>query len=537
MRFDWKRHSWIPVAAALALILTDAALLFSPPSLGTATTVRPDAMENVFAGTGDGGLFGFVLNGEWRPSRYSPWLHWLILAPFQAASGDPFAAVFGPWLATIALLALVFFTARMLAGNGVGALAASLTLLVPGVPFYAVCAMTEAPYCAFLFLQLLLWMRMKRDAAGPPGAGACLLYGVAAALCGAMRGTGHVMLLLPLAELLRGEFVWRERLRRLSALLLPSAFVLGASACFNAAAFGSPFRTGYHYWCPVPYEADGLTFRWDWLVANAGKLAHLPWTWITAAAGALCVVGLLFGRRSRSWKAHAAFSLLQSGALLALYLPYFFYDPRFFLPIPILLFGPALALLADLPIFRENPEWKTGAAWTLAVLVQGFAVNAIAWNHHALTYLSDGQSREFLTAANDVLPQDAAIVSPFDPLLTESLLARGERGERRRVIPLSRDLEYAGKLVAPRPVGRIDPPPKGPTDHCAEALLRNPNCERPYPEVALEGDRWLPPETLKDGRPLYLIWPVSLPPPVLKTGAASPVAAMSRAGFRLWLYP
>ncbi len=537
MRFDWRRHPWIPIAAALALILADAALLFSPPSLGAATAVRPDAMENVFAGAGDGGLFGFVLNGEWRPSRYSPWLHWLILAPFQAASGDPFAAVFGPWLATIALLALIFFTARMLAGNGVGALSASLALLVPGVPFYAVCAMTEAPYCAFLFLLLLLWLKMKREDAGLPGLLACLLYGVAAALCGAMRGTGYVMLLLPLAELLRNGSAWRERVLRLSALLLPVAIVLVATACFNAATFGSPFRTGYHYWCPVPYEAEGLTFRWDWLAANARKLAHLPWTWITAVEAALCVFGLAFGRRTRLWKAHATFSFLQSGALLALYLPYFFYDPRFFLPIPLLLFGPALALIAELPFFRENLQWKAGATWILVVLAQGFAVHAIAWNHHALTYLSDGQSRIFLTAANDVLPQDSVVVSPFDPLLTESLLARGERGERRRIIPLSRDLEYAGKLVAPRPVGRIDPPPKGPTDHCAEALLRNPNCERPYPKVAFEEERWLLPETVKDGRPFYLIWPVKMSPPVLEAGAAAPVAKLSRAGFQLWFYP
>ena len=50
------------------------------------------------------------------------------------------------------------------------------------------------------------------------------------------------------------------------------------------------------------------------------------------------------------------------------------------------------------------------------------------------------------------------IISGIDPAYLEILLGDSPP---RRIIPISRNVEYASKLIALQPVGRLDPPPAG----------------------------------------------------------------------------
>jgi hypothetical protein len=65
-------------------------------------------------------------------------------------------------------------------------------------------------------------------------------------------------------------------------------------------------------------------------------------------------------------------------------------------------------------------------------------------------------------------PTDAVIVSAIDPVYLEPIVVRGTR---RRVIPVSRDVEYASKAVAWKRIEHPEPPPRGPSDHRAAGIL------------------------------------------------------------------
>ncbi|MCW8983951.1 MAG: hypothetical protein OQK55_01305, partial [Thermoanaerobaculales bacterium] len=69
---------------------------------------------------------------------------------------------------------------------------------------------------------------------------------------------------------------------------------------------------------------------------------------------------------------------------------------------------------------------------------------------------------------NDTLPKRALLISHTDPVYLDFFLNRD--GERF-VLPLSREVEYASKIVAPEKIPTPDPPPADALDHRCPGIL------------------------------------------------------------------
>jgi hypothetical protein len=63
----------------------------------------------------------------------------------------------------------------------------------------------------------------------------------------------------------------------------------------------------------------------------------------------------------------------------------------------------------------------------------------------------------------------AVVISALDPVYFDLMVGHGSG---RRMIPMSRDVEYASKLISTQRVRFMDPPPRWPTDHRSIGLLK-----------------------------------------------------------------
>jgi hypothetical protein len=66
-------------------------------------------------------------------------------------------------------------------------------------------------------------------------------------------------------------------------------------------------------------------------------------------------------------------------------------------------------------------------------------------------------------------PANAIVISAIDPVYLERMAAAGSA---RRIVPISRRVEYASKLLAPRRIEHPNPPPADWHDHRAAGLAR-----------------------------------------------------------------
>jgi hypothetical protein len=270
-------------------------------------------------------------------------------------------------------------------------------------------------------------------------------------------------------------FAWRilTRERRpasaLALLALPSVLVAAATGWYDASTFSSWFRTGYHYWCPVPYDFPSMTFGLQYVPQNLSRLMTASRVAVVAlgATGAAVLIAQGRGevRRALGYFALAAVP----GSLL--HLVYFYPETRFHifvLALASILGGAGLGSLAGVAV--------RGRLWPLP-LVLGLAafVPPRAGSPPPLLRI-DAE-----TIARET-PPDAIVVSGIDPVFLEPYLVRDAS---RTIVPASRSIEYASKLVAPVRLGTIDPPPRGPADQRAPGLLRAGAID-PFPIVATE---------------------------------------------------
>ena len=513
------------ILAVLVLAL-DIFGLFVPAEFGTCWLVIPDALENAFCSDNflQEGKFGFYLNGVLHPSRYLPWFPLLFLAPFQAITGDVYGAVYGSWLAAAGLAAVMFLSCRQttvrpgMAGArdaALGGLAGLLTfpMLLLSSFFIALTgyAMTEVPYLLFCVWAMILWTRLAvRPGVDVPS---LLWCAVLIALGGSVRSSAYPMLLLPYILIFSREKTWKRRFLLWTLAALPTALVLLASNIFNWRVFGSPFRTGYHYWCPVPYDFMPLTFNLRYAAEYLPRLVREYGFWLTMALLAVCAAWFCLSRSIRkeklwslpkwtAWEAAMSFALLQSGIIFVLYIVYFFYDKRMYLPILVMVLPPAASAAAHL--LRTVLKKCSTACWILAgaaVILQLVAMHNLNDYHKALrTIPNDREKLEYLSS---ILPGNAVLLSMFNPAVADKFF---QHGTDRKIVPVNRIHEYADKIVAPQKVKACDPPPRNAVDNLAPGLLSQPGCFLPFP-YALSDDPAFFEELMKRNElvPFYFI--------------------------------
>jgi len=509
--------------AVLALVL-DIFGLYVPARFGTCWLVIPDALENAFCADNflREGHYGFYLNGVLHPSRYLPWFPLLFLAPFQAVTGDVYGAVYGAWAAAAGLAAVMFLscwqTTVRPGAAGVrdhirGSLAGLLTFPVLLLSSFFIAltgyAMTEVPYLLFCVWAMILWTRL----ATRPGIDTASLMwcAVLIALGGSVRSSAYPMLLLPYLLIFMREKNWKRRFLLWFLAALPTALVLIASNIFNWVVFGSPFRTGYHFWCPVPYDFMTLTFHPRYAAQYLPRLVREKGFWLTMALLTVCAVWFCASRAARkekilslakwtAWEASMAFALLQSLVIFVLYIVYFFYDKRMYLPILVMVLPPAASAAAHLlrMIFkkRRTANWILAGA---AIVLQSIVMHNLNDYHKAIRRIPDDRTKlEILSA---MLPGNAVLLSSFNPAVADKFFLHGTD---RKVIPVNRIHEYADKIAAPQKVKDCDPPPRNAFDNLAPGLLSQPGCYLPFPYALSDNPARLE-EILNDRIPVYFV--------------------------------
>jgi len=424
------------------------------------------------------GSYTIAIQGRRLPPRYPPWFSVIFLAPAYAVLGpEPGNAVYPITVLGIAGVVIAYFLGRRLSGDNGGVLAGLAVLSVPTYGFLGRLVMTDVP-CTVLLLGICLIYVRIRDSAETRNA-SFLLAGILIALVALVRPVDSAAA-LPFLLAVRSASRLRKRLVLICCLIGPLCVAVIMTLIYNASTFGSMTRNGYQFWSPVPYDYPWLTFSPSYVAANLRTLwvSKLP-----LQLGALCLaLGANYRFRNRHtpvdtvrWRqirAMIEFLLLGTGPIVVFHLFYYWREFRFYLP--------ALSVSAVL----------------VASIVGGWLPNLprvvlLPFLVLTLLILSDlrfgmpGPPPYRRLAADrikDTTPNDAIIIAAIDPVYLEYMVGKGSQ---RRIVPISRSIEYANKLIAYRKIQDPTPHPRDALDHRCPGLA-NGGAKEAVPYVAVE---------------------------------------------------
>lgn len=427
--------------------------LYRSPWSASALEIVPDSVEYAIGAQRFATLHSYdiVIDGVSYPPRYPPWFSVAILAPVYALAPGEIGNGILPVLAfAIAAVVAAYTIGRKLAGEWAGVLAALALLSSPVVSVLSRMIMTDVPALALGLIACALYMTLSERDSGP---WRFAVAGLLAAGAFALRNVYLAVLVPFLWLVLRGR---GSRASKVAALLGPSALVAAATAVYNHAAFGDWRRTGYHFWCSVPYDYANLLFSPAYVRINLVQFLSVG-ALVTLAFGAAGIAVLVL-RKPTGRGPLLRFLLLAAVPGTVFHLFYFFPSIRFHLfalALLTVLGGAGIAVLVPEGVRRKL--WFLPALLVLAVFV---------WPRQAEP---EPARRKVAEALARETPRDAVVVSAIDPVYLEPFILRGTQ---RRVVPVSRGIEYASKVATPRRIDQLDPPPTGPGDHRAPALLR-----------------------------------------------------------------
>jgi 4-amino-4-deoxy-L-arabinose transferase-like glycosyltransferase len=172
----------------------------------------------------------------------------LLLLPSYVLLGHGLGnGIYSILLCALATIALTYAIGLRLGGRMCGCFAALFLITHYGFWEYSQKIMSDMPsvFLGTAAVALLLTNRV--------GKGANLLRVAAGAALGFAVWVRYdsILLLAPTILLLPWDGMWRDRVRRVGAVLAGLAPFLFILAVYDQAAFGRPWRTGYHYWGAV----------------------------------------------------------------------------------------------------------------------------------------------------------------------------------------------------------------------------------------------------------------------------------------------
>jgi len=424
-------------SVVIVLVLGGFALCVTPESAANLPIV-PDSVE--YAVTANRivtlGRYDISLLGVSHPSRYPPGFPLVGAVPYLLVFGDfPGNAIWFVNISIILSLLLAFLIGHRVGGRQSGYLCAVSVgcvllyerpaVICPHIPCVAITL-------ASLLTFLQIWQRESRERLQWLFTGLLIAFGVS------FRPLS-VFLVLPFLVLGMRRAAWRKLL----LLIMPVVIAIGANLAFQSHIFGTLSRNGYHYWCSIPYDYLRLTFGLQYVGGNAAAFLQdtliplflfLPVVILTAV-GSHRVTALAQWKEIRACLIFAIFGV---GPLIVFHFLYFFPSSTFFFPASVL-FAVAFGLMLSslMQVMRFGP--------LTAQVFQGLLLVPLVL--HSL--FGPPLSRERIQDATffaKTLPDDATIITAYDPVFLEPYLLRGSR---RQVIPVSRRVEYASKLVAP----------------------------------------------------------------------------------------
>lgn len=502
------------------LVFLFALTAFYPAESSFFPNTVPDSTENALAAYHliYNGKCGFFLNGSWYPSRYSFILPATFFAPWVwLFSGEMMAGIYGCFAAVLLLLFSLAGTGKILKSSPGVFLALPFLLFLPELITLCNNAMTEIPYTALLALALFLLV--KTASKEKFSLSFLILSAIICAWAGGIRSTGYFML-FPFALLIFFRVKeWKKRILYWGILILPAFLTLCGTLYYNYRTFGSIRRSGYHYWCPVPYDFPSLLFDFSYAGKNFPVLLEtgvlLPFLFFLFSG-----VLYIFLQRKKGtdekifsvWKWGFFFVLFHYFILFSLYIFHCFIFERFFLPASVLALGTgSIALWRSILFFTKRKQIKKLVfAFSLAALIAATAANSvIPAEKLPVTY----SEILFLKFCNKYLPERSHLIINFNPALNSFYLRKDIM-----TLPFSRELEYAGKVVAPEKITSAsvfrEKLPSSTQDHVA-ALWASPEKKvfSPFPFVIADtfpgkhgvyGDGWYLTEELLARNPVYI---------------------------------
>lgn len=519
---------------AFSLFLLVAGFLIHLPSeLGASLAIPPDSNEYSIglANLIEHGKFGFTLNGEWYPSRYAPWFSLSCLTPaYLLFWGDIFSLHWA--ILAFALLFLVMsYKFAHIAGLGKWAfVCAVIPLFIPDFVYYSRLVMTEIPYAAILALSAIAFVRFAD--AESPSLKFCFGAGTLVAWAGAVRASGLPMLgLFAVVLLSKKTGLWWKAVSVL-VLSIPAIAYEAANLIYNKCVFGSPFRSGYHFWVSVPCDYPDMTFNFEYALSNVREYLREPITFVALAlAVVIAVVSLLMLRgrfggvgRNKGFLWLSGYVLFQGLVLFALYIGYYWCDVRFFLSF----------MLCEIPLFLKAVVAIVGEGKARRAVVMSVSLAVCAWCFRFVTpryhFMSNSYPIRIAEAAvsREVLPSGAVVVQDGNPAFLDCM---GQHGKRLEFLPVYRRFDYVNTMVAPSSIAKLGPKPESWHQRIVPELVRDGVCKLPFP-VTLAEDHAAIDRYLKSGRHVFLHYGMFFNPNV--NGASTVLSLLDRFDMKLF---
>lgn len=476
----------------LALLIIAAVWLYRSPYSASDLKLAPDTVEHALASLqlAETGRYEILLEGRGLPPRYPPWFPALVIAPAYLLFGhEPGNAILPITLLAIAGVGFAYAIGNRISSTIGGVFAALALLCLPAYSRWATQVMTDVPCITLMLGTCLLYLRLRT---GPESVLIYLGAGSLVAIATLFRPVYAAMLLPFLLAAVKPR---KGILLRGLALLAPMVAATAATFAYNAATFGSPFRNGYKFWLSAPMDYPSMIFSLSHIRANLTVIGMLGIPILMLACVAVVFLArsfrpAAFAASNGPFRAVLLFFVLTAGPILLFHLSYFFADDRFYLPILAglaVLTGSMLALLVG----PGREAALKGLLLVIFLIAAGARVVLPA--AVPLRRLAADQVRQHT-------PENAVIISGIDPVYLARLAGRGSA---RRIVPLSRNVEFAWPLLLKK---RINDPRvslfKWPDLQPALELLR-PHAEEAVHFVASERVDELAAEVAR-GTPVFL---------------------------------
>jgi hypothetical protein len=405
--------------------------------------VPPDSVEYALAPAQvlETGHYQIIIEGHGLPPRYPPWFPLAVILPVYALLGaEPGNAILGITFLAVAGVGIAWAIGSRIAGPVGGIFAGLGVLALPAYNGWATQVMSDVPCAALMLGGCWLFLRIRAQSSSPQLLG-FWSAGILIAVVTLFRPVSAAML-LPFAVAAIVPWKVRPALARTAALLFPMLGAAAATFWYNTATFGSALRNGYHFWSwtestPLRdfFALTSVGLNWRMLLGTG-----LPILLI------ICVAVEIALRRTRSPARKEAagplrdliFFVASTGIpILLFHLFYVYPADRFFLPI---LTGTAVIAgsLLGLHWGKKSPRFIAVAFVALLPLV---AVARVAVPDPV------PQRRVAADRIRENTPADAVIISAIDPVFLEQRVARHSA---RRILPLSREVEYTRALFNPQ---------------------------------------------------------------------------------------
>jgi 4-amino-4-deoxy-L-arabinose transferase-like glycosyltransferase len=454
----------------LAVLLIAAIWLYRPPYSASDLEIKPDTVEYALAALQlvETGRYEIILEGRGLPPRYPPWFSALVIAPAYVLFGhEPGNAILPVTLLAVIGVGFAYAIGKRISSTLGGIFSALALLFFPSYGRWAMLVMTDVPCITLMLGTCLLYLRLRTES------GSMLTYfgaGTLVAITILFRPVYAGMLLPLFLTVVRPRSgAWLRAI----ALLAPTAAAAMATFDYNATTFGSPFRDGYKFWVPAPMDYPAMIFSLSHIRDNLTVIVSLGFPILLF----ICIVAVFLARTFRpaafaasreSFRGALLFFALTTGPILLFHLVYFYPDDRFYLPV----FAGLAVLCASIVALCVGPDREVIFKFLLP------AALLIIIGARVATPAPVPQRRLAAERVRKYTPNNAVVISAVDPVYLARLAGQGSG---RRIIPISRNVEFAWALLVRK---RVDDPRmssfKWPDLLPALALLR------PHGELAVQ---------------------------------------------------